>query len=103
MVSGLEAGEFGPQGHIPLSNTASAQPAWQPSAQPTSFNPSSYGQAPRQPTQAPANYQEAYQAFAEPLANLAESAQEEIPPLGFAIAQLKGIYILSENQQFSAG
>lgn len=99
VVSGLEAGEFGPQGHIPLSNTASAQPAWQPSAQPASFNPSSYGQAPRQPTQAPANYQEAYQAFAEPLANLAESAQEEIPPLGFAIAQLKGIYILSENQQ----
>ena len=29
---------------------------------------------------------------------MAESAQEEIPPLGFAIAQLKGIYILAENQ-----
>lgn len=99
VVSGLAAGEFGPQGHIPLSNTASTPPTFQPNTQTTSFNKSSFGQAPRQPTQAPANYQDAYQAFAEPLANLAESAQEEIPPLGFAIAQLKGIYILSENQQ----
>ena len=97
-VSGLEAGEFGPQGLIPLSNTATSQPAFQPNTQNTSFNQSSYGQAPRQPTQAPANYQEAYQAFAKPLDNLAESAQEEIPPLGFAVAQLKGIYILAENQ-----
>ncbi len=99
VVSGLEAGEFGPQGHIPLSNTTSTQAVFQPNTQPASFNKSSFGQAPRQPTQAPANYQDAYQAFAEPLANLAESAQEEIPPLGFAIAQLKGIYILAENQQ----
>ncbi len=98
-VSGLEAGEFGPQGHIQLSNAPSSQSAFQPSAQPTSFNKSSYGQAIPQPIHAPENYQAAYQAFAEPLANLGESAQEEIPPLGFAIAQLKGIYILAENQQ----
>ena len=99
VVSGLDAGEFGPQGHIPLSHTSSAQPVLQPNTQPASFNKSSFGQAPRQPTQAPANYQDAYQAFAQPLANVAESAQDEIPPLGFAIAQLKGIYILAENQQ----
>ncbi len=98
LVSGLEAGEFGPQGHIPLSNTATPQSVFQPNTQSSSFNQSSYGQAPRQPTQAPANYQDAYQVFAKPLDNLAESAQEEIPPLGFAIAQLKGIYILAENQ-----
>lgn len=98
LVSGLEAGEFGPQAHIPLSNTGMPQPAFQPNTQRTSFTQSSYGQAPRQATQAPANYQEAYQAFAKPLDNVAESAQEEIPPLGFAIAQLKGIYILAENQ-----
>ena len=59
LVSGLEAGEFGPQGHIPLSNTATPQPAFQPNTQSTSFNQSSYGQAPRQPAQAPANYQDA--------------------------------------------
>ena len=94
-VTGLEAGEFGPQGHIPLSNISSAQPTFQPS----SFSRSSYSQAPMPATRAPENYQATYQAFAEPLSNLAESAQEEIPPLGFAIAQLKGIYILAENQQ----
>ncbi len=99
VVTGLDAGEFGPQGHIALSNTAPPQPVLQPHTQPASFNKSSFGQAPRQPTQTPANYQAAYQAFAKPLDNLAESAQEEIPPLGFAIAQLKGIYILAENQQ----
>ena len=30
---------------------------------------------------------------------LPEAADEEIPPLGYAIAQLKGIYILAENAQ----
>ncbi len=101
-VRGLEAGEFGPQGHIPLGTTASnAQPTFQPSAQrgqPASFNKSNYGQQPAPATHTPAQYQEAYQAFAQPLGNLAESTQKEIPPLGFAIAQLKGIYILAENQ-----
>lgn len=31
--------------------------------------------------------------------SLADSENEEIPPLGFAIAQLKGIYVLAENAQ----
>lgn len=102
-VSGLDAGEFGPQGHIQLSNTplssSSVALAFQPNMQPASFGKSSYGQQSPQATRTPANYQAAYKAFAEPLANLAEPAQEEIPPLGFGIAQLKGIYILAENQQ----
>ena len=101
-VSGLAAGEFGPQGHIPLSTTPSApEPAFQPSMHSrssTSFNKSSFGQQPPQATHNPEQYQKAYQAFNQPLDNLAESAHEEIPPLGFAIAQLKGIYILAENQ-----
>ena len=97
-ISGLDAGEFGPQGHIPLSDAFSAQPALQPSVQPSGFSHNSYRQAAPTPQRAPENYQAAYQAFTELLANLAEPAQEEIPPLGFAIAQLKGIYILAENQ-----
>lgn len=97
-ASGLEGGEFGPQGHIPLSDTPSSESTLQPRAQFSSFNNSSYGQQPPQPSRPPEKYQQAYQAFAQPLANLAESEQQEIPPLGFAIAQLKGIYILAENQ-----
>ena len=38
-------------------------------------------------------------AGSEPMPSLAESAKDEIPPLGFAIAQLKGIYVLAENAQ----
>jgi len=37
-----------------------------------------------------------YQA---PAPSLEEQGSEEIPPLGFAIAQLKGVYILAENAQ----
>lgn len=33
----------------------------------------------------------------EPVAVDVEGAHEEIPPLGFALAQLKGVYILAEN------
>ena len=38
-------------------------------------------------------------AGSEPMPSLVESAKDEIPPLGFAIAQLKGIYVLAENAQ----
>lgn len=98
-VSGLEAGEFGPQGHIPLSPTPSAQPTFAARAPfESSSSRSSYAHPTSQAARPPENYQSAYQAFAEPLDNLAETGQEDIPPLGFAIAQLKGIYILAENQ-----
>jgi DNA mismatch repair protein MutL len=40
-----------------------------------------------------------YGKLLESPAALPETGQEDIPPLGYAIAQLHGIYILAENQQ----
>lgn len=41
----------------------------------------------------------AYSALPRSTQSLPESTQDDIPPLGYAIAQLKGIYILAENAQ----
>lgn len=45
-----------------------------------------------------ANYGELHKP-ASPFQSLPETQSDDIPPLGYAIAQLKGIYILAENAQ----
>jgi DNA mismatch repair protein MutL len=98
--SGLAAGEFGPQGEMGLA----AQVLEQPLAQASVWrSPGAGYQAPRSESALPAA--EAQGAYREYFAPLPESqapvglpqSQGDIPPLGYALAQLKGVYILAEN------
>ncbi|WP_062059793.1 DNA mismatch repair endonuclease MutL [Cellvibrio sp. OA-2007] len=91
-IQGLAAGEFKGQETMGF-RAASASNNYPASYQPAAISPAdvreqmgAYGELHR-----PANTAATY--------SLPETADEEIPPLGYAIAQLKGIYILAENAQ----
>ena len=114
--TGPEAGEFGPQGEMRLANNVLETPqgqAWNPPAGSAPGSGSGagyqYQYTPRPASVLPAEEaRAAYSTFFAPLPGaqpnpdtssgvaLPES-QGDIPPLGYALAQLKGIYILAEN------
>nr|BFE91911.1 hypothetical protein GCM10020185_24470 [Pseudomonas brassicacearum subsp. brassicacearum] len=104
--TGLEAGEFGPQGEMRLAaNALLEQPQPQPSYNTAGSGAGSgyqYQYTPRPQSNVPAaEAQAAYREFFKPLPEAGAAAmpdgQGDIPPLGYALAQLKGIYILSEK------
>lgn len=86
-VQGIAAGEFRGQGAMNFKSADAS--SYRPAYTPSSFNAnevreqmSVYGELMR-PASIP----------------LPETPSDDIPPLGYAIAQLKGIYILAENAQ----
>ncbi|MGE8322501.1 MAG: DNA mismatch repair endonuclease MutL [Pseudomonas sp.] len=104
--TGQQAGEFGPQGEMRLATPVLERPQ---APQHAIANGGSgagyqyqYSPRPSQPlpaAEAQALYREFYKPMSEGVAapsSLPES-QGDIPPLGYAMAQLKGIYILAEN------
>jgi DNA mismatch repair protein MutL len=101
--TGQQVGEFGPQGEMRLASPVLEQP------QHSISNGGSgagyqyqYTPRPSQPLPA-AESQAVYREFYKPLGDGAPApaalpeSQGDIPPLGYALAQLKGIYILAEN------
>jgi len=107
--SGVQAGEFGPQGEMRLAANLLEQPASEPGMRNLGAGNGSgagggyqYQYTPRPGQAVPAaEAQSVYREFFSPLNDAAPAAlpesQGDVPPLGYALAQLKGIYILAEN------
>lgn len=100
-VTGRDAGEFAGQNEMSLAASVLEQPQ---AALPGWRGAGAGYQASRTlPARNIAEAQGAYREFFSPLAEVSPAAlpesQEDVPPLGYALAQLKGVYILAENAQ----
>ena len=107
-AKGIQGGEFGSQERMNLNparalDISSTSPAAATAAS-SATSPVAYTPTPQPSPMAVREQINVYKQLHEPASSpapavqsLPESNDEDIPPLGFAVAQLKGIYILSEN------
>ncbi|RYY73864.1 MAG: DNA mismatch repair endonuclease MutL [Gammaproteobacteria bacterium] len=95
---GVAAGEFRGQETLGLGSAARNSIS---GSQAYSFNNQNNYSRPSGVSEQIKNYGELHQSALKTSNNfsLPESGADDIPPLGYAIAQLKGIYILAENAQ----
>ncbi len=113
VVAGVQGGEFGSQERIDLNpqqgalptsgaHTSAAAPATSATRSYSSAMPASYAPTPQPAPMAVRDQMEVYKQLHEAapstgVQTLPDSKDDDVPPLGFAIAQLKGIYIVAEN------
>ncbi|HTF86296.1 MAG TPA: DNA mismatch repair endonuclease MutL [Cellvibrio sp.] len=91
-AQGLAAGEFQGQERISFAAASTAPVAPQTA---NYYSPSSFSASPA----AVREQMKVYGDLHQPASPLPEVSDDDVPPLGYAIAQLKGIYILAENAQ----
>lgn len=94
-LQGIDAGEFREQTRLPWTPMAgSVQHASVPSAETTAS--SLMAAVPHSSARDISDHIGAYQRLQQPLPT---QANEDLPPLGFALAQLQGVYVLAQNAQ----
>jgi DNA mismatch repair protein MutL len=101
IIQGLAVGEFGAQENLQLR---SSTPNTSASGSQNYSTPHQYQSNYSRPNVSGVSeqlktYGNLMQPSSTPTARFPESGDDNIPPLGYAIAQLKGIYILAENTQ----
>ncbi|WP_073266343.1 DNA mismatch repair endonuclease MutL [Phytopseudomonas punonensis] len=96
--TGQAAGEFGPQGEMGLSASVLERPAESVWRSPGAGYQGQRSDSPLPAAEAQGVYREFFAPMpAGPAPVTLPEQQGDIPPLGYAIAQLKGIYILAES------